>query len=170
MGVLHLLAEDAARELSIKLKEGIAIGFRIRRVSSADLAVHGQGMLLAMLKPGDLDSLSELTEEQGRALLLERFSGLSAVQLTKTANSQDALVCAGVTHTREEIEGSPPGGWEPCSIGRHENDPDQGRINVNQLPGPMKKELAEAIQEHSLDMGGLGESIANFRPRIAAVD
>lgn len=159
-GVLTLIAEAAYRVVEVDPLE-----FRIRRVTSSDLAVNGHAQLLAMLTPDDLQAVPGMDEEQAHSLLIERFKGLSDVQRHTMARSNDALVCAGVVSVRQS--GSEV--WDPVDIGTHASDPGAGKLNVQDLPGPMRQELGAAILAHSTDLGGLADSLASFpaRPAVA---
>ena len=133
MGLINLIAGSAIRTVTLD-----GLEFQIRRVRSADLAMAGNAQLLAMVSAQDI----------------------TPVQLTKLRQAQEAMVVAGVVAIRQT--GSEE--WQPIEVSSSKpSDDAAGSLNVGDLPDGYRKRLSEEIMAHSVDQGGLQQSLDTFR-------
>ena len=155
MGLINLIAGSAIRTVTLD-----GLEFQIRRVRSADLAMAGNAQLLAMVSAQDITTIQGASQEDAAQLILDRFRSLTPVQLTKMSQSQEAMVVAGVVAIRQT--GSEE--WQPIEVSSIKpSDDAAGILNVGDLPDGYRKRLSEEIMAHSVDQGGLQQSLDTFR-------
>ena len=172
-GVISRIEESSFSVVEIPSS---GLDFRIRRVCSADLMVHGEAQLLSILKPSDLSRLGSLSAEDAQTLAYERFRNLSPADRQRMANSEDALVLAGVVAYRlhpcpltPQIDPDP---WSAVRIVRTESKEANGsggaELSLDALPRPVRRTLAEQIREHSYSEEGLAAALDKFRSNRAS--
>lgn len=154
-GVLHALATAAVREVSAG-----GVDWRIRRVSSADLA-RAQAGALAILPVDPATSKGKgkkkKKEEESPQDFLRRVGPNALVEMAKMT---DAMACAAVTHVR-----GPGEEWEAITlvINRDHADIDKGKLWVGDLTVDIRTALFQAAMAHSTEDGEAVARLESFR-------
>ena len=154
MGIIGKIAEAAYKTVGLGPLE-----WRIRRVRSSDLARAGNAQLLAMLTPVDMGKIQEASATEAAQLLMDRYRNLTDTQLHRMGASQEAVVCAGVVAVRKT--GSDD--WIEITVsGSKQSSDSDGVLSVQDMADPTRKALSEAIMSHSVDQGGLQDTLNGF--------
>tara|TARA_Y100001938_G_scaffold52609_1_gene73591 strand:- start:78 stop:581 length:504 start_codon:yes stop_codon:yes gene_type:complete len=167
MGLAHTL-EALKRSAYRVVKINDDLEFKVKRISSADLAVHGTSVLMQVLKPEDASRFPGLSESDAHTLLLERYKQLPKSSIASMAHSEDCMVMAGVVAAR-----SPGSSWEPLRVVSDQDTsvPDgTAVVLIDDLPSSTRKLLATQVAEHSRDEEGLALALAGFRASTAPID
>ena len=156
-GVLHALATAAIKEVNAG-----GVDWRLRRVSSADLA-RAQAGALALL-PVDPTPTKGKGKKQKEETTQDFLRRVSPEALAETAQMSDSMACASVSHAR-----IPGGEWEPVTLvpRREKADPEAGRLWVGDLAMDVRSALFQAAMAHSTEDGEAVARLESFRPRDA---
>lgn len=154
---------DALRATATDEIEVCGIGWRVRKVTSADL-MRVQVATLALLP---VDTAAAIARAAGEAP--ESPPPMDEREMVKAlVNAQEAnvnrlnalrrgLVAAGTTHGRE-----PGGEWEPVTISL-DDDPPSGQIAIRDLPPGTEEAIAAAVMRLSSDGGQAIARLESFR-------
>lgn len=143
----------AIRDASIDELELKGFHWRIRRVSSADLARVGFAWL-NMATPENGSNGAEVDVDL--SAMLKRADQSKLVELAKL---KDAIIAAGLVAIGHDDE------WDECTVTlkQSEEDTDANVIWIGSLPADVDTELFTAIMELSTEGGKAGERLASFR-------
>ena len=145
----------ASSRVEVEAPAGSGLWWRVQRVVSADLA-RVQVAALRMVTPAVRKATDDSEEEQARAL-----GRISDKDLATVDELTQGVICAGVTHSREGLEGE----WTPIRITRilAERDLDAEVLHVSDLPAGCDRVLYDAISSCHADAKGAAERLARFR-------
>lgn len=159
MSILAKITESA-----VKVLERDGISWKIRRVSSADIARAGQGFLLHVDPAALADLLQqrqtapETSREAELRVVADTYRRLDPEKRAQMATRNDAIVCAGLVAVGQEGE------WEEIRlvVDRSRVDVAKGIGCVSDLPAKVRDWLATEILTLSHDEEGLS-ALAAFR-------
>jgi hypothetical protein len=145
----------AASRVEVEAPAGSGLWWRVQRVVSADLA-RVQVAALRMVTPAVSKATDDSEAEQARAI-----ARVSDKDLANVDELTQGVICAGVTHSREGLEGE----WTPIRITRllEERDISNEVLHITDLPAGCDRVLYEAISSCHADAKGAAERLARFR-------
>ena len=144
---------NAVKEASTDVLEIGGFKWRVRRVSSADLARVGFAWL-AMASPEDAKAGAE-----GQLDITAALQRADEKKLVHMAALKDAVVAAGLMAIGHGDT------WDECQVTlkKSEEDADKGIIWIGSLPADVDNEIFAAIMSLSTDGGMAAERLASFR-------
>ena len=145
-GIIHALASSATLEIEVP---PYPLRWRIRKITTADVASAGAGMLLAL---------------RDDVKAIEGGAAPTDSQVLKGLMFQTAIVAAGLVAI---FNGET---WEAVKVSTTApSDPETGRLAVADIPPGVVDALFPEILKLSTDGGAAAERLAAFLPGAADV-